>query len=86
MSGNVSKSKSKRLVGIVVGKGNVLILDVGPVTHAAGAATAASHKLGPRLSSDSLDVTGVLGNQACRCAAAALEGDDGLIFLVIGFV
>jgi hypothetical protein len=80
------ESKAKRLERIIVGQRNLLIIDAISVTHAASTTTASTHVLSWCLTSDSLNVSSILGNQACRCATTALERDDGLIFLGVGIV
>jgi hypothetical protein len=83
---DVLESKTQRLEGIVVRQSNLLVLDIISVAHAASSTTAAPHILSWCLAGDSLNVPGILGNQACGCTAAAFERNDRLVFLGVGIV
>jgi hypothetical protein len=83
---NLLKSKSEWLESIIVRQRNLLILNVISVAHTASTTTASAHVLSWCLTSDSLNVSGILSNQTCRCTTAALERDDWLFFLGVGIV
>ncbi|KAI6776188.1 hypothetical protein HG530_000133 [Fusarium avenaceum] len=86
VSWDVLESETQRLEGIVVRQCDLLVLDIVSIAHAASSTTAAPHILSWCLTSDSLNIPGILSNQACGCTAAALERNDGLVFLGVGIV